>query len=777
MKKLLAFVALGLVVWWIAPTLRVEDEIQADSATEAELEIIALPEEAALVEPWLSNISTFTPMDTSHLTGSPDPLPLESVRAFPKLRFNRPVEFTHAGDGTNLVYVVELPGVIRLFENHDGASEASVFLDIRDIVQSTGYEEGLVGLAFHPRYRENGEFFVFYTAAPTQSVVSRFRVSEDNPRVADRASEEVILRTNRHSHDHVGGSIRFGHDGYLYIALGDGGSLDDCQGHGQSLKSLLAGVLRIDVDHHQPPLAYAIPEDNPYVNTKGARGEIWAKGLRNPWRLSVDAATGELWTGDVGQHRFEEVNRVRRGGNYGWNIREGFESYQPSVQSKPERLIDPIVAYDRGRGESITGGAVYRGRQLTQFVGHYIYGDYVSGDVWALRMDGERLAENRHVASVGQYITAFGQDAEGELYLCTYDGWLFRLRERSGHLETVAQEFPRKLSETGLYLSVEHNEPAPAMIPYEVNMPFWSDYAVKDRYLVLPEEASVGFDETGKWQMPVGTVLCKTIWMHRDRDTKTEPFRLETRLLVHSPDGWQAYTYVYNDDQTDAELLDGSRNESIELTSGGRTIHQPYYFPARHDCFTCHTRGEGFVLGMTTRQLNRVMHYQGESENQLAMFDRLGIFTQPLEKTPDQLERFPEWGYGNLVRSQAPDAPRAEESMQGDLGDLARAWLDVHCAVCHRPRGVAPHYRDLRYHTPLEKTNLIGGTPNHGHLTLRDSHIVTPGRPGESELLYRMGQRGPRQMPPLATHVPDPKAVAVIRDWIRRMPEEEPVAP
>lgn len=726
--------------------------------------------------------TAFKSVDTQILMGSPDPLPLEAVKAFPQLRFQRPVELTYADDDSNRLFVVEQRGIIHVFEQQETVAQTKVFLDIQSVVSRDGNEEGLLGLAFHPQYKDNGEFFVYYSTRPRASVLSRFRVSDDDPNRADRDSEEVLMRIDQPYANHNGGSIRFGPDGFLYIGLGDGGLADDPHAHAQNLQTLLGSILRIDIDRKQDDLPYAIPADNPFAKRADARGEIWAYGLRNVWRMAFDSQNGQLWAADVGQDRVEEINLIRRGGNYGWNMREGFQSFEPNVQHKPTSLIDPLVEYSREDGQSVTGGQVYRGAAMPEYQGAYFYGDYLSGKVWILRLDENVVTEDLQVAATNLEIAAFGEDANGEMYLCAFDGSLYQLRPREIDLKAVAESFPRKLSETGLFASVADNEPVEGMIPYEMNLPFWSDYAAKDRYIALPEQGKIKFDETEKWQFPVGTVFVKTFWMHLDRVNMTDPVRLETRLLVSTPYGWEGYTYVYNDEQTDALLLDGSLLKPIEVRTSDGMVTQPYYFPSRSDCFACHTRAEGFVLGMTTRQMNHELAYRGKSENQLSLLNRLNAFTEPLQQTPDELERFPLWGFGNLDRSQAGDD---EESSQenpengnplsapsGDRQVLAKAWLEVNCAVCHRPQGIAPHNRDMRFHTKNDDMRLIGEDPSQGQLGPPGTKLVQPSRPLESELFLRINRRGPRQMPPLGTKVVDPIGHEVIKQWILEMQKE-----
>ncbi len=720
----------------------------------------------------------FQATETSRLMGSPDPWPLETVRAFPKLTFERPVEVTSPPGESGRNFVLEQKGRVLVFEDRDDVEEAKVFLDLRDVVRSTGNEEGLLGLAFHPKYRETGEFFVYYSTTPRASVIARYRVSKDDPNRADRDSEERLLVIPQPYENHNGGSIRFGGDGFLYIGLGDGGLRDDPHGNAQNLSVLLGKILRIDVDRREGERPYAIPKENPFVETEGARGEIWAYGFRNPWRIAFDRQTNELWTADVGQDRFEEVDLVRRGGNYGWNIREGFHDFEPSDPEKELELIDPLVEYFHGDGQSITGGVVYRGERLKEYVGAYFYGDYLSGKVWVVRQFCGRVSENPQVAATSLQIAAFGETADGEMVLCCFDGGLYRMAPAAGDREAIAKAFPKRLSETGLFRSVEKNEPAESLIPYEVNVPFWSDYAVKERFLALPEKGTVRFRESDKWEFPVGTVFVKTFWMHQDRVHMTRPRRLETRLFVHAPQGWVGYTYVYNEEQTEATLLDEGTTRPIEVETAAGTISQPYYFPSRSDCLACHNKAEGFVLGLTTRQMNRTLRCGDESRNQLELLTALEVFKEKPAQPAKEQEAFPEWGFGNWDRSsQHGSSPVPNSPPPEDRDVLARAWLEVNCAVCHRPSGIAPGNRDLRAHVPLETANVVDRKPGQTRRLPSSWRIVAAGEPEKSDLLWRMSLRGERQMPPIGTRMPDERGLEVIADWIRGMPKRSPNAP
>ncbi|MEQ8789947.1 MAG: PQQ-dependent sugar dehydrogenase [Pirellulaceae bacterium] len=368
-----------------------------------------------------------------------EPLPLKAVRAFPNLRLERPIVLTHPGDGTDRLIVVSQLGKVFVMPNDQEVEEPALFLDISDrvVFKKQENEEGLLGLAFHPQYKKNGQFFIYYTTtdAPHTSVISRFRVSKDDPNKADADFEEELLRIKQPFWNHNGGGLAFGPDGMLYIALGDGGKANDPLENGQNLGTLLGSILRIDVDHHDRGLAYAIPKDNPFVGKQGARGEIWAYGLRNVWGMSFDRKTGVLWAGDVGQNLWEEVDIIVRGGNYGWNIREGFHNFVPKDApaakdpGKPEGMIDPIFEYHHDVGKSITGGYVYRGERLPELQGKYLCADYVSNGLWALQYDHEKqqlVSVNSIPENMNHPIIAFGEDRDGELYFTTEFGMIYR---------------------------------------------------------------------------------------------------------------------------------------------------------------------------------------------------------------------------------------------------------------------------------------------------------------------------------------------------------------
>ncbi len=347
------------------------------------------------------------------------------VSAFPKLKLHNPVDLQAVPGKVNELWVVEQEGRVLAFQADPKVQETRAVLDIVKKVKSGG-EMGLLGLAFDPDFKKNGFFYVNYTADdPLRSVNARYHKGADGK--ADAASELVILSYDQPYENHNGGDLVFGPDGYLYIGTGDGGSGGDPHGNGQNLQTLLGKMLRLDVRGASGENPYSLPPDNPFTkDNRNRRGEIWAWGLRNPWRFSFDGKTGKLWAGDVGQNRLEEVDIIEKGGNYGWNYREGFSKFkgEPPLEAK---LKDPVHDYPRGEGQCVTGGYVYRGKKLPSLVGAYIYGDFASGRIWALRIPAQGKAQNRLIAESGLNISSFGLDAQGELLILHHGGEIYRL--------------------------------------------------------------------------------------------------------------------------------------------------------------------------------------------------------------------------------------------------------------------------------------------------------------------------------------------------------------
>lgn len=686
-------------------------------------------------------------------SGSGGALDVELEDAFPELPdLSRPVAMRQPPGDASRWYVVEQRGVVRAFDNEASADSPATVIDISAQVDDGPNEAGLLGLAFHPEFASNGYVYLSYTATgdPLVSHVSRFTMSDDGTTL-DPASEEDVLVVNQDYGNHNGGNIAFGPDGHLFIGLGDGGSGGDPLGRAQDTTSLLGAMLRIDVDGGDP---YGIPGDNPFAgnglcpanhSSDDDCPEIYAWGLRNPWRWSFDSATQALWVGDVGQGDWEEINIVERGGNYGWDCREGAHDYTgppdgpDAACPDPAELIDPVHEYDHSNGVSITGGYVYRGDAIPALEGRYVFADFASSTIWALEADGQGGYTRERIAQSPQGVSSFAEGPDGELYVLGWgqgdDGRIRRLVPGDA-AEPQPEPVAASLSETGCVAADDPAEPAAGLIPYAPAAAFWSDGATKERWLALPDGTSMPVGADGDFTLPEQSVL-------------VQHFRLgdrlvETRLLMRHPDGaWAGYSYEWNGAQTDAMLLTDGKVAPVE--------GQDWIFPSRDQCLQCHTAAAGFSLGLETTQLNHDLTYPRTSRtaNQLATLDAIALFDAPLGDPA-------EWPA--LADPYAAAAPTV---------DRARAYLHTNCAQCHRPGGTAPGSMDLRYDVALGDMNVCDVAPQSGDVGLgADARLVDPGAPGTSVLLERMSRRDTEMMPPLATNVVDADGVDVIRDWI-----------
>lgn len=657
-----------------------------------------------------------------------------------------PVQMGPAPDGTKRVFLVSQPG--RIFVTGgvtDGVTatgSASLWLDItmgRNL--EAGGEKGLLGLAFAPDFTTSGRFYLNYTrrqGGQLQTVISRFTVNPPLTGLPNAASEQILLTIDQPYDNHNGGGLVFGPDGFLYIGMGDGGSAGDPQNNSQNMNSLLGKMLRIDVNTTNA--TYRVPPDNPFIGQMGRRAEIWASGLRNPWRFAFDPVDGTMWAADVGQNAVEEVDVIEKGKNYGWKIMEGDRCYSPPTDCDRTGLTMPAYAYPQSEGRSVTGGFVYRGRALPELSGHYLFSDYVSGVIWGL----QKMTDGRYVRSTlletGKAVSAFGLDADGELYIFDYrSGDIFRL-DPGETVPAGGAMLPSLLSETGCFADLSMRRFARGVISYGVNAPLWSDGADKERGLSLPPGQRIRYSESGAWSLPVGSVLIKTFLL--------DGRPLETRFLMRGSDRWRGVTYRWRPDGSDAELLTMGLTEPV----GNRT----WSYPSRTDCLTCHTEASGQVLGIQTGQLNRVhdVYGTGRTHNQIDLLARLGI----VEDVPAEAAQLPRW---------------PEPSDQAaPLGVRARAYLTANCAHCHQPGGVAVGTTDLRFDKKLTDTRACGVAPSQGDLGVQGVRILLPGDPDKSTLLLRMVTLDPAvRMPTVSSSIADTDGIALVRRWIEGLPQ------
>jgi uncharacterized repeat protein (TIGR03806 family) len=678
---------------------------------------------------------------------------MDVVRAFNNLTFSQPVFLTGSQDGSDRVFVVEKRGTIRVFPNQQDIISAGFFLDIRSRVTAGYSESGMLSMAFHPQFPDSNKFYVYYNFDSLYSRISEFKVS-DNPDSADENSERVILELAQPYTNHNGGQIAFGPDGYLYIGFGDGGSGGDPKGNGQNPKTLLGAILRLDIDHYSTEQGYSIPPDNPFAgNADGWREEIWAYGLRNPWRFSFDRLNGLLWCGDVGQNLWEEVDIIEKGKNYGWNIMEGFHCYSPASGCDTTGLTLPITEYSHSIGRSITGGYVYHGSELPRLAGIYLYADYAFGNIWGVRYEDDQLLEEKEIAVCPEAVSSFGEDENGEVYVVGYSGHLYRFIEKSGipPVNTV----PQTIASSGLYKDIATLTPADGLILYTVNAPLWSDNALKTRFLALPDTTKIGFSADSAWHFPPNAVLVKNFYLESELGNPATKKIIETRFLVRHAlrEQWDGYSYLWNEEQTDAVLLEGSYTRQFTIQAGDSSYIQNYYYPSRSDCKACHTPAAGFILGVRTAQVNKPHLYitgpDSVWDNQLRSYNHIRLFT---ENIGEDYSTFPQ--LADPFDEKVPEQNRA------------RSYMDANCSFCHRPGSSGRTNMDLRYEIPLEAAHLIDAPVELDDLGISGAERIKSGAPDSSVVLLRMRDLGVFRMPPLATSLVDVAGTAVIRDWI-----------
>jgi uncharacterized repeat protein (TIGR03806 family) len=701
---------------------------------------------------------------TSKVVGTPEPpVPYLTEPVFEHLRFENPVDLMPI-PGTSHMLVVEVGGKLRTFSTDSDVTQNHLAADLSILpaAAAIGTAFKTYGFAFENN-RTCYACYVLKANDPNGTRVSRFRASSIDPLEIDLSTEEVIISWLAGGHN--GGSLQFGpKDGYLYISAGDGAPAfpPDTHKTGQDISDLLASVLRIDVDHPTAELKYSIPEDNPFVATEGARGEVWTYGHRNPWRMSFDPVRGDLWIGDVGWEMWEMIYRAQPGANFGWSLLEYTQPVHPDYVRGPTPITPPAAAHSHTEARSITGGHVYRGQRLKELQGNYIYGDYVTGKVWALNVD-ESTAKPREIAQTALQIVCFGVDQQQELYIVSYDGTLHHLARSPN--SSVVTEFPSKLSGTGLFQQIVEHELADGVLPYAINAEPWEDGTTAQRFIALPGTTQLGVHEksniqrgdvAGEWSYPDGAVLGKTISL---RVAPNRERRLETQILHRNGSRWEAYSYVWNDDQDEATLsLTGfNRQFEVEGLSGDSRL-QTWRFASRTECILCHTSRRGSVYGFRASQLNRNFDYGDVSANQLTTFAHIGLLAEPILKgdsapTPS-IEKIPR----TIASSDTTQS----------LELRARSYLHLNCATCHCRGGGGSASIELVDRLTLTQTRLVS-RPTQGSFGIHDPWIMAPGDPLRSVLYYRMVKIGRGRMPHFGSQLVDVEGSQLIHDWIAQL--------
>ncbi|HEU0123469.1 MAG TPA: PQQ-dependent sugar dehydrogenase [Bryobacteraceae bacterium] len=696
------------------------------------------------------------PWTTSRLIGSPDPpSPFVLNRAFPQVKFKSPV-FIAQDPLSERFYVAEYDGRIYSFQPGDPAGKKDLFLSLG---------RGISAFSFHPKYKENGYVYVFSHAdnkLPSRvgqmSKIYRYTLAAgSNPPRLDPASQITIVEWP--SGGHNGGEAIIGPDGYLYVSTGDGTSGSDVNNSGQNLTDLHAVMMRLDVEHPDPGRNYGIPKDNPFVNTPGARPEIWAYGYRNPWRFSFDPVTGQPWVGDVGQDIWEMIELSHKGANHGWSVREGSHPFHPNTAKGPTPFTDPVVEHHHTECRSITGGYVYLGAKFPELKGAYVYGDYEYGKMWAFQYDykAKKVLWHKELLDSNVKIASLGMGRDGSFYAVDHgNGEIYQLERRPpGGPQPV---FPTKLSETGLFQKVRGHQIASGVIPYSINAPFWSDGAHKERFVALPPTAKIRFEERADaaWAFDDGSVTVKSFSLDMEEGNPASRKYIETRVVVKQENHWVGYSYIWNEDQSDATLVaSGGLDKTYNIKDAkGAVRKQQWHYPSRNECMFCHSRAAGFVLGLTTGQMNRSHDYGKVTDNQLRAFAHAGLFKNPPKKAPSALPAYPDPADAKV-----------------DINQRVKTYLQVNCAMCHVSDGGGNSLMELGYRTPMAKAKLIGEEPTHETLGLEGARLVAPGAPERSVLFKRITRRGEYQMPPTSTNVVDAAGARLMEEWIRQIPK------
>jgi glucose/arabinose dehydrogenase len=730
--------------------------------------------------------------------------------ALGSLTFSSPIDVASPPGVTNRLFVVERNNGIQLV-NLDTSSK-STFLNLTALLAAlpsptptldTGGECGLLSVAFHPNYNQNGYFYIFHSLTintQRHERVARLKASGtpgnyNAATTADNSSYTPLISQRDEANNHNGGDLAFGSDGYLYISLGDEGNQDDSFDNARRIaKDFFGGILRIDVDlkpenlapnaHVQSnsttypsaihPGTYKVPADNPWVNLpvdgsgnstyngftfpkSSVRTELFAIGLRNPWRMNFDPPTGRLFVGDVGQNTWEEIDIVTSGFNGGWSWREGLHPHtpQPPTAEPPGFAPNPpIYEYSHGtgpfQGNSITGGIVYRGTPLTELYGAYVCCDYVSGNIWALRPSSPLWTAQR-LGSDTEIVAICTDPRNGDALFCDFNGGTGMVKRlvRSG---TTGTPPPASLSAAGVFSDLTSLTPNSGIVPYEPNVPYWSDYAQKSRWFCIKNLTdTVGFSADASWTLPSGMVWVKNFDIDLERGNPATRRRLETRILVKTATDVYGLSYRWNNiqsgTQTEATLV---AEDGLNFAIPGSNPAQTWRFPSWSECKVCHTPVAGFALGFNTRQMNRSHDYGLMTQNQIGAMSTAGYFSAPVSNV------------ANL-----PALARADDS-SASLEWKVRSYLAANCVQCHQPGGVALGNWDARPTTPTDAAGLINGAlvNNFGDAANR---FIVKNDVAHSMVVKRIQGIGVPRMPPLSTNERDLASEQLLSDWITQV--------
>ncbi|MDZ4851180.1 MAG: PQQ-dependent sugar dehydrogenase [Pirellulaceae bacterium] len=711
----------------------------------------------------VSSASEFPSWSNSNIRGTPDPpKPYVVERVYPKLEFKQPVEIMPLAD-TGRMLLLEVGGKVHTFLDRDDCEQSDVALDLSPIVQNFMRS---FGIGIHPNFKQNREIFIVYAlnpiARPDGTRLSRFRMTESDPPLIDPSSEEILLTWA--SGGHNGSAVRFDKQGYLYFSAGDGARPfpPDEYNVSQDLSDLRATICRIDVDHRSAGLGYSIPPDNPFIGVPKARPEIWAFGFRNPWRFSIDPMTQTLMCGDVGWELWELVHRVERGGNYGWSIFEGPQTIRSDIEPGPSPIRHPLFAYPHTDGLSVTGGLIYRGQAIKELDGTYVYGDYVNGKVWGLRFEGDKVTWQSEIANTSLPIITFSQDRKGEILVMSFGGSIHRLIRNPAPDRST--DFPRKLSQTGLFTDVKNLEPSPGVLPYRLNAMAFEDDATSSYVVGLPDRGAITMTQQKRqWVYPKNSVFAKTVSIPVPNQSPSAPLsnangttfrRLETQVLHFDGVSWNPYSYLWNEQQTDAELI-GPEGTSIEIKSANSlSTNKTWRVHNRSECISCHNSPSGTIAGWDFANLSGPSLTSPE-RSQLDELQQMGLVTGTIKSA---------WLAQSMVNPSDENAK---------LESRARSYLSINCSHCHCRGGGGTVALELTFANTLEAINAIDQLPTQGTFGIKDARVITAGNPYRSVLYYRLATCGAGHMPKIWSRENDAHGIQLVHDWIRELPTND----
>ncbi len=726
-----------------------------------------------------------TPLTTSTVLGFPDPPPLfVAARTFDKFRPEFPI-FTARIPGTDEMLLITQPQAYAHSTVHRYKLSANATARDAAKLMDTPLGGTAYDICFHPKWKENGYIYVGWNGKLSgykrkASVVTRYTMTTKPPYAIDTKSGKNVIEWE--SDGHNGCAVCFGGDGMLYVTSGDGTSDSDTNLTGQRTDLLLAKVLRIDVDHPATGKMYSVPKDNPFVGKKDFAPETWAMGCRNPWRITYDATSDQLWVCQNGQDLWEQAFLVKKGDNYGWSVMEGSHPFYPNRKAAPVPIVKPTVEHHHSEARSLTGGVVYQGQKYPELRGAYIYGDYSTGHIWAVKHNGNKIEWHKKIAITTLRITSIALDSKGELIICHHagagDGGFFTLERNTAKQDT---NFPRKLSDSGLFDSVKGHKTKPGLVPYSVNAEFWSDGLHKERFIALPPGGAISYRASGAWEFPNKTVLVKSFALETKEGDPTSRKWIETRFLTKQEGEWYGYTYLWNNAGTDATLLDAKGADvtyKVKAPRGEKDF--TWHFPSRAECMVCHSRAANYVLGPSTMQLNMDHTYpNGHTDNQIRVFEHIGLFDVNWvgdvgtprdtadQQQPNQRRPKPTSLLTAPLSKLRKFANPYDKSQP--LEQRAKAWLHVNCATCHVEAGGGNAQMQLDFPTAWNRMRLIDEKPMHQTFNLPDARLIAPGAPARSVALHRIGVRGLNsgQMPPIGTNRVDTAGLELMTEWCK----------